>query len=170
MNIGQTGNATNTAFVGQDGSNGQIIVEQYGSLGVTNVLNGNQYSNNSYASVTQYGLIGANTSTITQNAGAGFDKAYVTQDAESSYTNSSTITQQDGSYASVNQQSNYGANSSTINQAGAGIQPTFASANPSMGQRSCWPLVRRDGGLTGASGHSQSCKIGTRGTSAGGMA
>ena len=120
VNISQTGSAANTAIVEQDGSNGQIIVQQYGPQGVTNVSNINQSSNNSYASVTQYGLIGGNTSTITQNAGLGSDKAYVTQDAESSSTNSSTITQQDGSYANVYQQSNYAANTSTIGQTGQG--------------------------------------------------
>jgi hypothetical protein len=120
VDITQKGYALNTATVEQDGSNGRVIVTQDGLAGVTNFSYVNQYSSNSYVSVDQKGAAGINASTVTQNAGLGSDKATVIQDAQNSYSNTSTITQQDGSSAWVDQQSNHGANTATINQSGAG--------------------------------------------------
>jgi trimeric autotransporter adhesin len=118
--ITQDGQAANNAQVWQDGNYGRVTVTQDGLAGVTNVSYVNQYSSNSYVSVDQKGAAGINTSTVTQNAGLGFDKATVIQDAQGSYSNTSTITQQDGSSAWVDQQSAHGANTATINQSGAG--------------------------------------------------
>jgi hypothetical protein len=118
--ITQDGQAANAAQVWQYGDNGQVTVKQDGLAGVTNVSYVDQYSSNSYVSVDQKGSLGVNSSTVTQNAGTGSDRATVTQDAQSSYSNTSTITQQDGSSAWVDQQSTHGANTATINQSGAG--------------------------------------------------
>ena len=119
VEIKQKGDALNTATVEQDGNFGQVTVKQDGLLGVTNTSIVNQYSSNSIATVDQKGAAGINTSTVTQNAGFGFDKAYITQDAQSSNSNTSAITQQDGSSAWVDQQSAHAANTATVAQAGA---------------------------------------------------
>ena len=120
VDISQQGLALNTATVEQDGNFGKVTVTQDGLSGVTNTSIVNQYSHNSIVTVDQKGAAGINTSTVTQNAGLGFDKAYVTQDAQSSNSNTSAITQQDGSTAWVDQQSNYAANTATVTQTGAG--------------------------------------------------
>jgi hypothetical protein len=120
VEIKQKGDALNTATVEQDGNFGQVTVKQDGLYGVTNTSIVSQYSHNSIVSVDQKGADGINTSTVTQNAGLGFDKAYVIQDAQSSNSNTSAITQEDGSTAWVDQKSAHAANTATITQAGAG--------------------------------------------------
>jgi hypothetical protein len=119
--ITQAGGAANFAKISQEeNSSGTISIQQSGASGLTNNSYVYQYSNNATVTVVQYGALGSNTSNVTQNAGLGFDQAYITQDGKGSYTNSATLTQQDGGYANVYQQSNYGPNNLVATQIGAG--------------------------------------------------
>jgi hypothetical protein len=72
----------------------------------------------SRVSIGQERVLAARTRIIFLDASA--TSAYVIQDARSSNSNTSAITQQDGSTAWVDQKSNYAANTATVTQAGAG--------------------------------------------------